>query len=378
MKCPGTSPLHTFTATPSPLITVLAPRRTPAVAAPNGNSNTAISIFTSTGFQTLSNRDYTSYATKLHPDITISLADVPYGSKPGTKRIDKMGDRTQQWLKELVESKSDEQAIFASVLPIDFFSQSEYLNQLADELADGIAGLAFYDSNLVPDIPATTSLVRLPRLSLDEPSKPLDVLRQISLGMDIFTIPFIGSATDAGIALTFRFPRPLPDDSSVSESFGSSVLPLGIDLWSKSHIASLAPLSTSCSCYSCTSHHRAFVQHLLTADEMLSWTLLQIHNHHNITEFFAAVRKSIKSGTFEADYDEFSRVYENELPKKSGQGPKVRGYHFKSEGPGETKKNKVAWGNLGSNFSGHGDAGLAPDETAASLEEKGFAEKTRP
>ncbi|TVY15766.1 Queuine tRNA-ribosyltransferase accessory subunit 2 [Lachnellula arida] len=373
MNCPGSSPLHTFTALPRSLITVLAPRRTPAVSAPKGNSNTAISVFTSTGFQVLSNKSYISYIAKLHPDIAIPLADVPHGSNPGTKRVPKMGDRTQEWVTELLNSKNDEQAVFAPILPIDSLSQYEYLNQLADELTDGISGLAFYDSNLLPDMPATTSLSRLPRLSLDEPSSPRQILRQVSLGMDIFTIPFIGFATEAGIALTFRFPRPVLDEPAVLDGVVGSVLPLGINMSSKSHTASLKPLSTACTCYTCTTHHRAFVQHLLSADEMLSWTLLQIHNSHVVSEFFTSIRECVRRGTFEADCDEFARAYESELPEKSGQGPRVRGYHFKSEGPGESKKNKAAWGNLG-NFE-HGISGLVPDEPAGTLEDKGFAKK---
>lgn len=373
MNCPGPSPLHTFTALPPSLITVLAPRRTPAVSAPKGNSNAAISVFTSTGFQVLSNKSYISYVAKLHPDIVIPLADVPHGSDPGTKRVAKMGDRTQEWVTELLNSKNDEQAVFAPILPIDSLSQYEYLNQLADELTDGISGLAFYDSDLLPDMPATTSLSRLPRLSLDEPSTPRQILRQVSLGMDIFTIPFIGFATEASIALTFRFPRPVLDDPLVSDGVGVSVLPLGINMSSKTHTASLKPLSTACTCYTCTAHHRAFVQHLLSADEMLSWTLLQIHNSHVVSEFFTSIRESVRRGTFDVDCNEFARAYESELPEKSGQGPRVRGYHSKSEGPGESKKNKAAWGNLGK-FE-HGISGLVPDEPAGTLEDKGFVKK---
>ncbi|TVY84056.1 Queuine tRNA-ribosyltransferase accessory subunit [Lachnellula suecica] len=374
MNCPGSSPLHTFTALPQSVITLLAPRRTPAVLAPNGHSNTAISVFTSTGFQVLSNKSYISYIQKLRPDIAIPLADVPYGSKPGTKRIAKMSDRTQEWVTEFINSKNDGQAMFAPILPIDSLSQWEYFNQLADELADGISGLAIYDSNLLPDIPATTALSRLPRLSLDEPSSPLQILRQVSLGMDIFTVPFITFATDAGIALTFRFPRPLPDGNVFSNDTGSSAIPLGIDMWSASHATSVTPLSTSCTCNTCTTHHRAFIQHLLSAKEMLGWVLIQIHNHHILSEFFAAIRESIRNGTFDADCDEFATFYESELPAKSGQGPRARGYHFKTEGPGEAKKNKAAWGNLGASDE-NVNGGLVPDERAGDLEEKGFAEK---
>lgn len=82
----------------------------------------------------------------------------------------------------------------------------------------------------------------------------------------------------------------------------------------------------------------------------------------------------MKRGTYEEDCKEFDRNYESELPEKSGQGPRVRGYHFKSEGPGEPKKNRAAWGNLGGDDL-EVDGVLVPDEPATELEEKGFAEK---
>jgi queuine tRNA-ribosyltransferase subunit QTRTD1 len=315
-----------------------------------------------------------SYIEKLRPDIAIALADIPYGALPGTKRVAKMGDRTQEWLSQLLNEKREDQVVFAPVLPIDFLDQSEYLNSIADDLAEEVSGLAFYDSNLLPDIPATTAITKLPRLSLDEPSSPRHIVRQISLGMDVFTVPFIGFATDAGIALTFRFPRPLPDGMAISN--GAGTLQLGVDMWPAVHSTSVTPLDISCSCYTCTSHHRAYVQHLLSAKEMLGWVLLQIHNHHILSEFFSAIRESINSGTFEADCEEFSKVYESELPEKSGQGPRVRGYHFKSEGPSEPKKNKVAWGNLGSDDQEIG-GGLVLDEPAEEVEEQGFAEKMK-
>ncbi|KAH7371842.1 putative Queuine tRNA-ribosyltransferase-like protein [Cadophora sp. MPI-SDFR-AT-0126] len=370
MNTPGDSPLNRFTCLPSELFTLLAPRRTPAVASPNGNSNTAISTFTSTGFQVVSNKAYISYIGSLRPDIAVAFADVPHGAQPGTKRIAKMGDRTQEWLSQLLKEKTEDQAVFAPVLPIEFLDQTEYLNNVADELADEISGLAFYDSNVLPDIPATTLVSRLPRLSLDEPSSPRHIIGQIALGMDIFTIPFIGFATDAGIALSFRFPRPLPEEMSLDNN---GILPLGIDMWPASHATSVIPLATACACYTCSNHHRAYLQHLLSAKEMLGWVLLQVHNHHILSEFFSAIRESIRSGTFEGDCAEFAKCYEPELPEKSGQGPRVRGYHYKSEGPFEARKNKPAWGNLG--VDGQDITDPEPNLPSDELEQKGFAEK---
>jgi queuine tRNA-ribosyltransferase len=334
-----------------------------------GNTDRAISIFTSTGFQVLSNKQYAEYIAKLKPDIAIALGDVPYGTTPGSKRVAKMSDRTTEWLLDLTKRDDESQVIFAPILPVDLQGQWEYLDRLADDLATAIDGLAFYDANLLPDIPATTTMTALPRLSLDKPASPHAILRQISLGMDIFTIPFVGFATDAGIALDFRFPGPKEADT-----INVGPAKLGVDMWETAHATSVTPISQSCSCYTCTTHHRAFVQHLLAAKEMLGWVLIQVHNHHILSEFFSAIRKSIEQGTFEEDCKQFALKYESELPEKTGQGPRARGYNFKSEGPNEKKKNKAVWGNLGSDDQ-NVEGGLVPEGGAPKLEEQGFATK---
>ncbi len=294
-----------------------------------------------------------------------------------------MGDRTLQWLDSLItelETEADisksSSAVFAPVLPIDFHSQYEYLHHVADELAESISGLAFYSSSLLPDIPATTTLSSLPRLSLDEPASPHHILRQISLGMDLFTIPFVGFATDAGLALHFELPKPALNEESIhaKENGLSRIKPLAIDLSLPENATSVTPLMRNCKCYACTSHHRAYIHHLLSAKEMLGWVLLQIHNHQVLSSFFSAIQQSIKAGTFEADKYSFEGEYESELPEGTGQKPRARGYHFKSEGPGEKRKNKPAWGNLGDGDADGGDTPLVPEEDSTKLEEKGFAE----
>jgi queuine tRNA-ribosyltransferase len=179
-------------------------------------------------------------------------------------------------------------------------------------LRNDISGLAIYSADTLEDLPE--ELATLPRLDLTELATPLAVLRQIANGVDIVTMPFISAVTDAGIALDFEFPGPSAEPSEI--------LPLGIDLWSASHATDLGPLRKGCTCYACTDHHRAFMQHLLSAKEMLGWVLLQIHNHHMIDQFFANIRSSIAAGTFEADVEKFSRCYDSELPEKTGQGPR--------------------------------------------------------
>ncbi|KAI1006796.1 hypothetical protein K3495_g1418 [Podosphaera aphanis] len=324
---PETLSLHQKSALPDTVFTLLAPRRIPAVSTPTGNSDSAISVFTSGGFKFISNKDYINHTRQLGPDVVIALADVSCDTKPGAKRLKKMARRTQNWVAELLDHKRVDQAVFAPILPISASEQADYLDYISDEAADQLSGLAFYDSKLLPEVPATTAITRLARLSLHEPANPHEILTQISLGMDLITIPFIGFATDAGIALTFRFPRPCQEESSSSDAHRTQIL--GADMWSPDHATSLTPLAKECECYTCKYHHRAYVQHLLSAKEMLGWVLLQIHNHHILSEFFRSVRKSIAGRSFDSDREEFARVYVRDLPANASQGPRARGYHFK-------------------------------------------------
>jgi queuine tRNA-ribosyltransferase subunit QTRTD1 len=240
-----------------------------------------------------------------------------------------MSDRTEQWLRDLIARREslekDEKswAIFAPILPIERDLQSWYLEHVIDEMVDKINGVAIYDSYLLDDLP--DQLHHLPRLSFHPPASPHELLRQISLGMDLFTVPFLAEATDAGIVLDFTFPAPAKDESV------SARRTLGIDMWHSDHAVSVTPLSEGCTCYACDKHHRAYLQHLLAAKEMLGWVLIQLHNHAIMTSFFNGVRASIEAGAFDVNVAAFEAYYEPALPEKTGQGPRVRGYQFKSE-----------------------------------------------
>ena len=71
--------LNAFTATPSSVATIIAPRRHPAVTAPMGNGREFVSINTSMGFRQLTTEAYCQAVDTLRPDITIPLADLTYG-----------------------------------------------------------------------------------------------------------------------------------------------------------------------------------------------------------------------------------------------------------------------------------------------------------
>ncbi|KAA8894680.1 tRNA-guanine(15) transglycosylase-like protein [Sphaerosporella brunnea] len=305
-------PLRSFTSQPSSSFMVLGARRCPPVPAPAINTDHSISILTSMGFRELEVNDFISSTAQLQPDVVIGMVDIP-AARAGKNRVPKMVDRTELWLEALLrETSSNGTPTFAPILPVELELQTLYLQSIEDN-AEQLAGLAFYDSMLVPDMPA--ALQGLPRLALDDAGDPRKLLQGVARGVDVFTAVFALEATDAGIELEFEFPgTPLEQ----------GVRPLGRDMWAEREEmkTDTRPMVEGCSCYACTRHHRAYLCHLLSAKEMTAWVLLQIHNSHIMERFFAAVRESIARGTFEEDCRTFDRVYEEKLPEKSGEGPR--------------------------------------------------------
>lgn len=58
------------------------------------------------------------------------------------------------------------------------------------------------------------------------------------------------------------------------------------------------PLEEDCDCLACRRHSRAYIHHLLKANEILGLQLLTVHNIRYMTQLLAAVRAAILSGRF--------------------------------------------------------------------------------
>ncbi|KAK8153985.1 tRNA-guanine transglycosylase family protein [Phyllosticta citrichinensis] len=376
------SPLRRFIAVRDEQLLVLGPRRVPALDSPGSNTNAGIQIHTSVGHRALSSEYYASAATKLRPDVVVGLADVmPGHPNPSLKRVEKMGDRTARWMKDLVgavsqhasrngsntngdghadangvdapSSSSHSPAVFAPILPIEPEQQSYYLSDLTSSpLFPQLSGLALYSPSSIDSIPAKLS--HLPRLSLSDPPTPAKLLHEIAQGVDLFTLPLADAATDAGMALLFSFPAPAHPPTSPCASSPPRKLPLALDAWSPTHATTLTPPSPCCptpTCYTCRTHSLAYLTHLLSAKEMLAWVLLSIHNHHVLAHFFAGVRRVLAapggSALFEEERRRFDSVYDGELPSRTGAGPRVRGHMVRSRGVGEGRRNARGFAGLG-------------------------------
>ena len=62
------------------------------------------------------------------------------------------------------------------------------------------------------------------------------------------------------------------------------------------------PLDASCSCLACSLHSRAYLHHLVRAEELLGRTLLSLHNLTSLLRFSRAMAQAIGEGCFAEDF----------------------------------------------------------------------------
>ncbi|KAK9464264.1 tRNA-guanine(15) transglycosylase-like protein [Lipomyces arxii] len=336
----------------------LAPRRSCPIPTSQQNSDKTFSIVTTDGFRQFEVIEYLTLASTLADKDTVILApvDMPMlisttksegGYSPwkhiGGNRVRKMVVRNEMWSEAALQICAARDVIVPIMPGIKLPDQEEFINKVAVSSA----GLTFYDisSPFVPEScaekltsPMTGSsadIASLPesistfaRINLAYHNGPHDVLESIAKGYDLFCADWVVTATDAGIAFTFEL-----------EQTSDETLPLGISLWENVKYATdLNSLSDDCECHTCKNHHRAYIAHLLSAKEMLAWTLLQIHNLHVASKFMAQIRSAIEQNQFDEASRKFNKTYSAKTQATPGGGPRVRGYQVRLAGLVTDKK----------------------------------------
>jgi queuine tRNA-ribosyltransferase len=64
----------------------------------------------------------------------------------------------------------------------------------------------------------------------------------------------------------------------------------------------LSPIDQDCNCYTCKTFTRAYLCHLIRAEEVLGHTLLAIHNVTELMTFTQKMRQAILTGSFHAEW----------------------------------------------------------------------------
>ncbi len=73
------------------------------------------------------------------------------------------------------------------------------------------------------------------------------------------------------------------------------------------------PIDPSCCCPACRSYSRAYIRHLLKADERLGMRLCVLHNLWFYNEMMARIRLELENGTFTSFYKEYREILDFQL-----------------------------------------------------------------
>src|SRR5688572_21956195 len=111
---------------------------------------------------------------------------------------------------------------------------------------------------------------------------PLDILEAVHRGVDLFDC---------------IIPSQLAQRGTVFTSQGKLHLRRSVYKFSEE------PLDPRCSCQACREHSRAYLHHLVKADELLGWHLLTIHNLTFYHRLMAGMRESILQDAFRPFYE---------------------------------------------------------------------------
>ncbi|MBX2796915.1 MAG: tRNA guanosine(34) transglycosylase Tgt [Myxococcales bacterium] len=128
--------------------------------------------------------------------------------------------------------------------------------------------------------------------------RPIDLVEAVARGIDMFDCVIQTRHARSGVAWTWAGRIRLSD---------------------KRYRSDMYPIDTRCECPVCNKHTRAYLNHLLRVGEVLSATLISVHNIAWFQQFMAQMRASILEGRFEAFREEVRSVYPPDAPQHQGK-----------------------------------------------------------
>ncbi len=125
---------------------------------------------------------------------------------------------------------------------------------------------------------------------------PLDILEAVHRGVDMFDC---------------IIPSQLAQRGTVFTSEGKLHLRRAVYKFSD------APLDPTCNCQACRDHSRAYLHHLVKADELLGWHLLAIHN----LAFYHGMMRAMREAILQDAFLPFYRRMQVELARTDSENP---------------------------------------------------------
>ncbi len=199
--------------------------------------------------------------------------------------------RTHAWAERCLAAKTrTDQTMFGiiqgGIFP-DLRAQSAEFIQSLGFPGHAIGGLSVGESK--DDMHAILEVVD-PILAVDKPrylmgvGSPEDLVNGVMRGIDIFdcVLPTRLARHNAAMTLTGRL-------NLVNATFAKDT----------------RPIDPACECYTCQNFTRAYLRHIIVAKEILSATLLSIHNLHTLIQLAGAMRQAILDNRFDQFASQF-------------------------------------------------------------------------
>lgn len=215
----------------------------------------------------------------LGADIIMAF-DEPTPYPASHSETEKSGQLTTRWARRCKESHgTSSQALFGIVQGGMFTDLRE---RSAKEIVEiGFPGYALGGLSVGEPMELMAEMIgaTVPHLPEDKPRYlmgvgfPEDILRSVLQGIDMFDC-----------VLPTRNAR----NGTLFTSFGKVLIK------NAAYKDDPKPLDPECACYTCSNFSRAYLRHLFTAGEILSYRLNTIHNLHYYMNFMKEIREAIR------------------------------------------------------------------------------------
>ena len=235
---------------------------------------------------------------KLDSDIAMSFDECPPASAD-YKYLKNSVERTLRWAKRGKDAfNNPNQSLFGIVQggPIEDlrkYSAEETVKMDFDGYSVG--GVA-NDGESKEDMYKAIDY-SVPYLPEDKPrylmgvGEPIDILEGVERGIDMFDCVLPTRIARHGNVFTHNG-RANMRNAKFKEDF--------------------TPIEENCDCYTCKNYTRAYIRHLLVANEQLAGRLLSIHNIRFLIKETEDIRQSIKENKFKEFKEKFIKEYTNQ------------------------------------------------------------------
>ena len=242
---------------------------------------------------------------KLDSDIAMSFDEcIPF---PASYEYAKQStERTLRWAKRGKEVFNNErQSLFGIVQGGSYRDLREWSARETVKL--DFDGYSIGGTSVGEDKPTMYQMIEdgIRYLPKDKPrylmgvGEPIDLLEGVSRGIDMFDCVLPTRLARHGHAFT---------------KFGK------INLKNAKYKEDFTVVDETCDCYACQHYTKAYIRHLIVADETLGQRLLSIHNVRFLIRMMEEMRESIKNDCFLEYKNEFiHNYYESKEEDKNGK-----------------------------------------------------------